>query len=82
MDDAAEMEKYCLLLACDFQEDGYLEELEKKAKECGIAVAPLSSSEVSLEGENRQITKLIIWIMDTSRLEKVRYLKAEESPEE
>jgi len=74
------MEEYHLLLTCDLQEDGYLEKLKKKAKECGVTVAPLSSSEVNLEGENRQITKLIIWITDTSRLEKVRYLKAEESP--
>jgi len=71
------MERYHLLLTGDAQEDGYLEELEKKAKECGVAVTPLSSSEVSLEGENRQITKLMIWIMDSSRLERLAHLKPE-----
>lgn len=69
-------EKYRLLLSGELQDD-FWEELKKKAGECGVSVSLSSSSEILMEGENKPLSSLIVWILDLSRLEKVRYLRSE-----
>ncbi len=69
-------EKYRLLLTGELQDD-FWEELKKKAGECGVSVSLSSSSEILMEGENKSLSTLMVWLLDLSRLENVRYLKPE-----
>ena len=69
-------EKYRLLLTGELQDD-FWEELKKKAGECGVSVSFSSSSEILMEGENKSLSTLMVWLLDLSRLENVRYLKPE-----
>jgi hypothetical protein len=69
-------EKYRLLLSGGLQDD-FWKELKEKAGECGVSVSLSSSSEILMEGENKPLSTLIIWLLDLSRLDKVRYLKSD-----
>ncbi len=78
MNDTAEVkERYRLLIQGDSQDNGYLEELKKQAEDCAVTITSISPSEMVIEGENRALAKLFLWLLDASRLEKVRYLKSE-----
>lgn len=71
-------ERYSLLVEGDFQEENFLNKLEKKAKKCGdITITSVSQSELAIEGENDALTKFFIWLLRSSCLKKVRYLKPE-----
>lgn len=70
-------ERYRLLVEGDPREDGLLEELRNQAKDCGdISIMTVARSELMIEGENKALMKLFIWLLG-SHLEKVCYLKAE-----
>lgn len=77
MKDAKPKERYCLSIEGDLQEEGFLEALEKKASICGsIVIVSVSQSELAIEGENRKLMKFFIWLLKSSYLKKVRYLKS------
>ena len=69
-------ERYSVLIEGDLHEDGFLDETEKEAKNCGdVTVTFVSQSELSIEGENGALMKLFVWLLSGSFLKKVRYLK-------
>lgn len=69
-------ERYSLLIEGDLKEESFLDEAEKKAKNCGdVTVSCVSQSELVIEGENGALTKFFIWLLSGSYLKKVRYLK-------
>jgi|WetSurMetagenome_2_1015567.scaffolds.fasta_scaffold1069297_1 hypothetical protein len=68
-------ERYSLLLTED--SNGFFDELKEKALSYGcLKIIPVSETKVILEGTNRQMMKLIRWVLK-NHLNVVKHLKSD-----